>query len=314
MSQTNGSHLDIELLSALVDGELPAAEMAAAEAHLATCTVCRAERARLERTVHAIQVLPAVRPPRSFRIEPAVAPAPAEQAPRPLPPPTFVQPPPSRVSWLSPGLLRSLAGVAVAVMVVLFIADAFVPSQAVSRTAAVTPAGGAAAAAQQRAREAAPAPAAAPRSASAPPAQLAAPAPSAADNRGIPSESQAAAPSSGAAGGAADRAGTTSGSEAEGGGAEATPAIASAPRALSNAPLPGGAAASNAAPNGATNAGPTASPPAPTVSYSGGGLRPLHLGAAFGGLAFLLIVASTILARRRAAPRRTPAPGLRPDR
>ncbi len=300
MSQTNGSHLDIELLSALVDGELPAAEMAAAEAHLATCTVCRAERARLERTVHAIQVLPAVRPPRSFRIEPAVAPAPAEQAPRPLPPPTFVQPPPSRVSWLSPGLLRSLAGVAVAVMVVLFIADAFVPSQAVSRTAAVTPAGGAAAAA--------------PRSASAPPAQLAAPAPSAADNRGIPSESQAAAPSSGAAGGAADRAGTTSGSEAEGGGAEATPAIASAPRALSNAPLPGGAAASNAAPNGATNAGPTASPPAPTVSYSGGGLRPLHLGAAFGGLAFLLIVASTILARRRAAPRRTPAPGLRPDR
>jgi hypothetical protein len=41
--------------------------------------------------------------------------------------------------------------------------------------------------------------------------------------------------------------------------------------------------------------------PAPPVGNAGtgGGLRPIHVGAGFGALAFLLIVASAIVARRR---------------
>ncbi len=303
MNDMNGSHLELEVLSALIDGALPTADIAAAEAHLASCAECQAERARLERTVHAIHMLPAVRPPRSFRLEPTAAPAAPARASREPTAPAYEPPAPGRVSWLTPGLLRSLAGIAAALMVVLFVADAFVPYRAVSPTAATTTAGGPAdvpISSQQQPREAAPG--AAQRGAPAPPAQFAAPASPAADSAGTSADSVAAAPAAQNARRAAESGSTPDQSEAVSGGAAAAPAPANAPRTFMNAPPSGGDAAASAAQNDAAKVRPPASPPAPTPSYPGGGLRPLHVGAGFGALAFLLVVASTIVARRRAAP------------
>lgn len=129
--QTNQSHLELELLSALIDGEVSEAEARAAEEHLAVCAACRAERDQLQRTVHMVRALPQVRPPRSFQL-PATLPD-RSAAPARLPRRRALVPP---WSWPSPRTLRALSGVAAALMVVLFAADFFT----MARSAAVGPA------------------------------------------------------------------------------------------------------------------------------------------------------------------------------
>lgn len=103
-------HPTTEELSALLDGELPAAEADAIRRHLDTCAACRADLEALRGTIAMLRVLPAAAPPRSFRV--FDAPKPGGLLAFPL----------ARLA--SPVALRALAGVAAALMVVLFVADA----------------------------------------------------------------------------------------------------------------------------------------------------------------------------------------------
>ena len=52
-----------DLLSAMVDGELPEPDLTAARAHLGTCAACRAELAATERARGLVRGLPFVDPP-----------------------------------------------------------------------------------------------------------------------------------------------------------------------------------------------------------------------------------------------------------
>jgi hypothetical protein len=326
MSATNDSHLDVEIISALIDGALATPEADAAQAHLASCAVCQAERAQLEHTVHALRVLPAARPPRSFRIDAAVVSAPTAPATVPAAAPPAPRATGSgRAAWLSPGLLRSLAGVAAGLMVVLFIADAFVPYRAGSSARDLIATGGAALApvasqvqnqaaarapapsdqrADQRAEGAPAAPAVAeggaPERAA---AQFYAPARQAGDSAGATADFVPPTPAATSARQAPASAGGQSGAAAG--------AAAAVPAAPANAPSAGNSSETLGAgpPPGSVMADPakSAASQAPPVVvnqvYPRDSLRPLHLGAGFGALAFLLIVASVILARRRAAAR-----------
>jgi hypothetical protein len=320
MSATNNSHLDVEIISALIDGALPAPEADAAQAHLAGCAVCQAERAQLEHTVHALRVLPAARPPRSFRIDAAVASAPTatpQAAAPPAPRATGV----GRAAWLSPGLLRSLAGVAAGLMVVLFIADAFTPYRAGSSGSGAFATGGAALApvasqVQNQAAARAPAPSdqraegtpAVPAVAEGgapvrPAAQFYAPARQASDSAGATADFVPLTPVEASARQAPASAGDQSGATT--GGAAVVPAASANAPSAENAFAPRGAGP----PPGGVMADPVKSaasqaPPAVVNQvYPRDSLRPLHVGAGFGALAFLLIVASVILGRRRAAAR-----------
>ncbi len=316
---TNDNHLDVEVISALIDGALPAQEADAADAHLASCSRCQAERAQLEQTVRAVRALPAVRPPRSFRIEAAATPTGAG-TPSAWPPPQH-SPMPARGSWLSPGLLRSLAGVAAGLMVVLFVADAFVPygppggGRGVFATggAALAPVGSqlqnapearAPASSDQPSSEAVPGPAAQRGAAAPPAARFSAPASQAADSAGSPADSIAVAP--------APQGGQSTGRAAESGDAagggttdtrgDAVPAApANAPRSVDSRPTVGAVAAPADSQAAAKAGAPQAPPTVVNVVYPRGTLRPLHVGAGFGALAFALIAASMILARRRSS-------------
>ena len=57
-------HLDPELLSAYIDHELPAADMAAVERHLAACETCRAEYEELRGLATLVRELPIYEPKR----------------------------------------------------------------------------------------------------------------------------------------------------------------------------------------------------------------------------------------------------------
>lgn len=57
-------HLDPELLSAYIDHELPAADIAAVERHLATCATCRAEYEELQGLSTLVRELPIYTPKR----------------------------------------------------------------------------------------------------------------------------------------------------------------------------------------------------------------------------------------------------------
>lgn len=78
----NGSHV-VELLSALADGALPAAEAERVRAHLATCAPCRVEWEALQQTLALVRSLPDETPPEDLsaaimaRIRDDVATAPA---------------------------------------------------------------------------------------------------------------------------------------------------------------------------------------------------------------------------------------------
>jgi hypothetical protein len=65
------THLAIEVLSAYLDNALPAADRAHADAHLATCAVCRQELRELTATVALLRALPEPRPRRSFQLSPS---------------------------------------------------------------------------------------------------------------------------------------------------------------------------------------------------------------------------------------------------
>jgi len=105
------SHTTTEQLSALLDGRLSDDERATVEAHLAQCPMCRGDLEQLRRTVAFLHTVPDVAPPRSFRVTMT------EPRPRLAPLPRAVR----------PELLRMLAGVAAALMVVVFVADAAQP-------------------------------------------------------------------------------------------------------------------------------------------------------------------------------------------
>jgi anti-sigma factor RsiW len=114
-------HPTFEELSALLDDELAEAEAGDVRSHLVTCVECRAEIDRLRATVSLLRLVPVAAPPRSFRLD---------------------QPPPAPLlrlpAWRlpSPLALRGLAGVAAALMVVLFLADATGPAVSPSRSVA----------------------------------------------------------------------------------------------------------------------------------------------------------------------------------
>lgn len=61
-----GPHLDLDALSALVDGALPPAEAAAARGHLTGCAACAADLGELRATVALLREMPRYRPRRSF--------------------------------------------------------------------------------------------------------------------------------------------------------------------------------------------------------------------------------------------------------
>lgn len=68
---TDSSHLTPDLLSALLDDEVTAAERAVATAHLAACAACRAELESLRWTVGLLAQLPPVPLPRTFYLSEA---------------------------------------------------------------------------------------------------------------------------------------------------------------------------------------------------------------------------------------------------
>lgn len=67
-------HLDLDALSAYLDGALEPGEQAAARAHLAACAACARDLAELRATVSLLQGLPQYAPRRSFQLGPEHAP------------------------------------------------------------------------------------------------------------------------------------------------------------------------------------------------------------------------------------------------
>src|SRR5680860_843042 len=61
-------HLDTETLSSYIDGELPAAEIAQVEAHLASCTQCDREYTELLGVSRMVRDLPTYQPRSSARV------------------------------------------------------------------------------------------------------------------------------------------------------------------------------------------------------------------------------------------------------
>lgn len=68
-----GNHHDVQIeqLSAYLDGQLSDVERATLEKHLDECSRCRRELDELEATVALLHALPVPRPPRSFTLDPA---------------------------------------------------------------------------------------------------------------------------------------------------------------------------------------------------------------------------------------------------
>ena len=134
----DSEHAAVEQLSALLDGELGDDEARTVEAHVADCAGCRADLERLRATVSLLRATPFLAPPRSFLL------------PRPQPARASLL----RFPWLprSPLALRSLAAVAAALTLVLFLADPLLrPDQyvAVQPSLSAPAAGGGSGAAEQ---------------------------------------------------------------------------------------------------------------------------------------------------------------------
>ncbi len=70
--EPNQAHVNVELLSAFLDGQVSQAERGLVEAHLSGCAVCREELESLRRTVALVQALPRVRVPRAFTLSEAM--------------------------------------------------------------------------------------------------------------------------------------------------------------------------------------------------------------------------------------------------
>ncbi len=83
MAQHGNEHLTTIQLSAYLDRELPADELAACSTHLASCQVCQAALADLRLTASLLRRLPEVEVPRSFVLSAEVALLPLAPASRP---------------------------------------------------------------------------------------------------------------------------------------------------------------------------------------------------------------------------------------
>ena len=79
LNRGNGRFLG--MLSDHIDGELPSAERAALEEHLASCPNRTEELESLRATVSMLRRMPEVEAPRSFRLAPSVVPAPDPERP-----------------------------------------------------------------------------------------------------------------------------------------------------------------------------------------------------------------------------------------
>lgn len=115
MVQHNNAHLTIAQLSAYLDKELAAEELALCEAHVQTCQPCQAALADLRLTSALLNGLPQVEVPRSFTLPTNITvlpetPAATETRPRP----------PERLNRAWKGTLRTLSTLA-AVLGLLFI-------------------------------------------------------------------------------------------------------------------------------------------------------------------------------------------------
>src|SRR3954470_23054880 len=102
------SHLTIEQLSVLADGQLARDEREALEAHISGCPECQHQLTQMRQTVATLRAMPGLQAPRSFRISAADV----AQPPRPA------VPEPKRSSIIRPIWLQALSGVAAAFMVV----------------------------------------------------------------------------------------------------------------------------------------------------------------------------------------------------
>jgi hypothetical protein len=96
---------DLDLLSAYIDEQLSAAERSAFEERLGREPALRQALDELRATVHVLRTLPQVAPPRSFTLDPSVAPA------RPW------------YAWLTPELMRFGSALAAVLLVITFIPD-----------------------------------------------------------------------------------------------------------------------------------------------------------------------------------------------
>jgi hypothetical protein len=72
MMMDRNTHLDLELISAFLDGEVSQAERARVEAHLETCEACHKELESLRYTVSLLQRLPVAPAPRTFYVTEAM--------------------------------------------------------------------------------------------------------------------------------------------------------------------------------------------------------------------------------------------------
>ncbi|MFQ5340088.1 MAG: anti-sigma factor family protein [Anaerolineae bacterium] len=110
LNQGNHVHLDTELLSAYIDGEVTPDEATRVEQHLPTCRHCADELESLRWTVNLLREVPPIPVPRSFAVRLAdLEPEPARRR-RPLP------------NWLLNGLQWATAATA-ALMMLLIAAD-----------------------------------------------------------------------------------------------------------------------------------------------------------------------------------------------
>lgn len=96
-------HINVELLSAFLDGQVSQAERALVESHLSGCALCRDELESLRRTVLLMQALPRVRVPHAFTLSEAMVKG---------------HKPATGASWLG-GLARGLGAVAAVALVVV---------------------------------------------------------------------------------------------------------------------------------------------------------------------------------------------------
>ncbi len=109
------AHINVELLSAFLDGQVSQAERALIESHLRGCSLCREELESLRWTVSMVQALPRVRVPHAFTLSEAMVGA---------------RKPATGASWLG-GLARGLGAVAAVALVVVLAATLLRPPMAV---------------------------------------------------------------------------------------------------------------------------------------------------------------------------------------
>ena len=132
------AHIDGELLSAYLDGQVKPDELRRVETHLGTCPACQSELASLRQTVTMLHALPRIPVPRAFTLSEAQV---GLRRPAPAGGPT----------WFG-GMARGLAAVSAVALVAVMAAvllrqPSWQPSQDVARLAAPAPAAEAPAAA-----------------------------------------------------------------------------------------------------------------------------------------------------------------------